>query len=45
MRVNDRNRAWMVVVLLFLFRVIKVADKANGALRRSGAWLIATTLF
>ena len=28
MRANDRNRAWIVVVLLFIFMVINVADKA-----------------
>ena len=28
MRANDRNRAWIVVVLLFLFMVINFADKA-----------------
>src|SRR5262249_26311030 len=27
MRANDRNRAWIVVVLLFLFMVINFADK------------------
>ena len=28
MRANDRNRAWIVVVLLFIFMVINFADKA-----------------
>src|SRR3984885_7416797 len=28
MRDNDRNRAWIVVVLLFIFMVINFADKA-----------------
>jgi ACS family D-galactonate transporter-like MFS transporter len=28
MRANDRNRAWIVVVLLFMFMVINFADKA-----------------
>jgi MFS transporter, ACS family, D-galactonate transporter len=27
-RANDRNRAWIVVVLLFIFMVINFADKA-----------------
>ena len=26
MRANDRNRAWIVVVLLFIFMVINFAD-------------------
>ena len=28
MRANGRNRAWIVVVLLFIFMVINFADKA-----------------
>src|SRR5258708_10145476 len=28
MRASDRNRAWIVVVLLFIFMVINFADKA-----------------
>ena len=28
MRADDRNRAWIVVVLLFIFMVINFADKA-----------------
>jgi uncharacterized membrane protein YhaH (DUF805 family) len=28
MRVHDRNRPWIVVVLLFMFMVINFADKA-----------------
>src|SRR5262249_60770664 len=28
MRANDRNRSWIVVVLLFIFMVINFADKA-----------------
>jgi MFS family permease len=28
MRANDRNRAWIVVALLFIFMVINFADKA-----------------
>jgi hypothetical protein len=28
MRANERNRAWIVVVLLFIFMVINFADKA-----------------
>ena len=28
MRPNDRNRAWMVVALLFIFMAINFADKA-----------------
>jgi hypothetical protein len=28
MRANDRNRAWIVVVLLFMFMMINFADKA-----------------
>ena len=27
MRASDRNRAWVVVVLLFIFMVINFADK------------------
>jgi hypothetical protein len=30
MRANDRNRAWIVVVLLFIFMVINFADNAVG---------------
>jgi hypothetical protein len=28
MRANERNRAWIVVLLLFIFMVINFADKA-----------------
>jgi len=28
MHANDRNRAWIVVALLFIFMVINFADKA-----------------